>query len=73
MSLEVAAAQVNVGYSRKVVPTMPSVVKIFLIINMRIGRIEIIPALVVLKLFVDLSKDFKGSTQNHNNRFIPNL
>jgi len=54
---EVASAQGNVGLSTGIVtPTMPPMPEIFLIINMWIGRIEIIPVLVLLKLFVDLFK-----------------
>jgi trk system potassium uptake protein len=47
---EVASAQGNVGLSMGIVsPTMPDVAEIFLIFNMWIGRIEIIPALVLFK------------------------
>ncbi len=54
---EVASAQGNVGLSTGIVtPTMPPMPEIFLIINMWIGRIEIIPVLVLVKLFVDLFK-----------------
>jgi len=54
---EVASAQGNVGLSTGIVaPTMPPLTEIFLIINMWVGRIEIIPVLVLLKLFVDLFK-----------------
>jgi len=58
---EVASAQGNVGLSTGIVsPTMPSVAEIFLIFNMWIGRIEIIPALVLLKLLVDQFRRLKG-------------
>jgi trk system potassium uptake protein TrkH len=54
---EVASAQGNVGLSTGiVVPTMPPLAEIFLIMNMWIGRIEILPVLVLVKLFVDLVK-----------------
>ncbi len=54
---EVASAQGNVGLSTGIVTsTMPPLPEIFLIINMWVGRIEIIPVLVLLKLFVDLFK-----------------
>jgi trk system potassium uptake protein TrkH len=57
---EVASAQGNVGISTGIVtPMMPPVAEIFLIINMWIGRLEIIPALVLLKLFFDLFKRLK--------------
>jgi len=55
---EVASAQGNVGLSMGIVSgTMPKVPEIFLIFNMWIGRIEIIPALVLLKGLWDV---FKG-------------
>lgn len=51
---EVASAQGNVGLSTGITsPVMPSVAEIFLIFNMWIGRIEIIPALILLKLLAD--------------------
>jgi len=51
---EVVSAQGNVGLSVGITsPTMPDVTEIFLIFNMWIGRIEIIPALVLLKLLAD--------------------
>jgi trk system potassium uptake protein len=54
---EVASAQGNVGLSTGIVtPNMPSLPEIFLIMNMWIGRIEILPVLVLVKLFVDLVK-----------------
>jgi trk system potassium uptake protein TrkH len=47
---EVASAQGNVGLSTGITsPTMPTAAKIFFIFNMWIGRIEIIPALVLFK------------------------
>jgi trk system potassium uptake protein TrkH len=55
---EVASAQGNVGLSMGIVSgTMPKVPEIFLIFNMWIGRIEIIPAMVLLKGLWDV---FKG-------------
>lgn len=55
---EVASAQGNVGLSMGIVsPTMPDIAEIFMILNMWIGRIEIIPALVLLKGLWDV---FKG-------------
>ncbi|MCC7550983.1 MAG: TrkH family potassium uptake protein [Methanobacterium sp.] len=57
---EVASAQGNVGLSMGIVsPTMPDVAELFLIFNMWIGRIEIIPALVLLKGFLDIFKRYK--------------
>jgi trk system potassium uptake protein len=54
---EVASAQGNVGLSMGIVsPTMPDIVEIFLIFNMWIGRIEIIPALVLFKGLWDVLK-----------------
>jgi trk system potassium uptake protein len=54
---EVASAQGNVGLSMGIVsPTMPDVAEIFLIFNMWIGRIEIIPALVLFKGLWDIFK-----------------
>ena len=51
---EVTSAQGNVGLSTGITsPTMPAVAEIFLIFNMWIGRIEIIPALILFKLFAD--------------------
>jgi len=56
---EVASAQGNVGLSTGITSaTMPSTAEVILIINMWVGRIEIIPALVLLKLFIDLFKRF---------------
>ena len=58
---EVASAQGNVGLSTGIVSsTMPPVAEIFLIFNMWIGRIEIIPALVLFKVGWDLLKRIKG-------------
>ncbi|PKL71358.1 MAG: potassium transporter, partial [Methanobacteriales archaeon HGW-Methanobacteriales-2] len=55
---EVASAQGNVGLSMGIVSAnMPDVPQIFMIFNMWIGRIEIIPALVLLKGLWDV---FKG-------------
>lgn len=55
---EVASAQGNVGLSMGIVSyNMPDVAELFLIFNMWIGRIEIIPALVLLKGLWDV---FKG-------------
>ncbi|OPX58184.1 MAG: potassium transporter [Methanobacterium sp. PtaB.Bin024] len=57
---EVASAQGNVGLSMGIVsPTMPDIAELFLIFNMWIGRIEIIPALVLLKGFLDIFKRYK--------------
>jgi trk system potassium uptake protein TrkH len=57
---EVASAQGNVGLSTGIVsPDMPDVAEIFLIFNMWIGRIEIIPALLLLMVFVDQFKRIK--------------
>lgn len=56
---EIASAQGNVGLSVGITaPIMPSIPEIFLIIGMWIGRIEIIPALVLLKGGIDLFKRF---------------
>ena len=47
---EVASAQGNVGLSVGIVsPTMPDIVEILMIFNMWIGRLEILPAIVLLK------------------------
>ncbi|EKQ54673.1 MAG: potassium uptake protein, TrkH family [Methanobacterium sp. Maddingley MBC34] len=55
---EVASAQGNVGLSMGIVSyNMPDIAEIFMIFNMWIGRIEIIPALVLLKGLWDV---FKG-------------
>ncbi|MDD1773909.1 MAG: TrkH family potassium uptake protein [Methanobacterium sp.] len=57
---EVASAQGNVGLSMGITsPNMPAIPEIFMIFNMWIGRIEIIPALVLLKLLVDQFKRIK--------------
>jgi trk system potassium uptake protein TrkH len=51
---EVASAQGNVGLSMGITsPDMPDIPQIFLIFNMWIGRIEIIPALILLKMLID--------------------
>lgn len=56
---EIASAQGNVGLSVGITaPTMPSIPEIFMIFGMWIGRIEIIPALVLLKGGIDLFKRF---------------
>ncbi|MCE7697502.1 MAG: hypothetical protein K8E24_001130 [Methanobacterium paludis] len=56
---EIASAQGNVGLSVGITsPTMPSIPEIFLIFGMWIGRIEIIPALVLFKVGIDLFKRF---------------
>lgn len=57
---EVASAQGNVGLSMGITsPTMPSIAEIFLIFNMWIGRIEIIPALILFKVLGDQILRFK--------------
>ena len=54
---EVASAQGNVGLSTGITsPTMPQVPQIFMIFNMWIGRIEIIPVLVLLRTSLDIFK-----------------
>lgn len=54
---EVASAQGNVGLSMGIVsPNMPDIAEIFLIFNMWIGRIEIIPAIVLFKGLWDFLK-----------------
>ena len=54
---EVASAQGNIGLTTGIISaTMPPIAQVFLIVNMWIGRIEIIPALVLVKLFIDLVK-----------------
>ena len=54
---EVTSAQGNIGLSTGIIsPTMPPITQVFLIVNMWFGRIEIIPALVLIKLFIDLFK-----------------
>lgn len=56
---EIASAQGNVGLSVGITePTMPTIPEILLIIGMWIGRIEIIPALVLIKGSFDLFKRF---------------
>jgi trk system potassium uptake protein len=52
---EIASAQGNVGLSVGITsPTMPPIPEILLIIGMWLGRIEIIPALVLFKAGFDL-------------------
>jgi len=52
---EVASAQGNVGLSLGIIsPDMPDVAEIFLIFNMWIGRLEILPALVLFKGLFDI-------------------
>jgi trk system potassium uptake protein TrkH len=54
---EIASAQGNVGLSMGIVsPTMPDVAEIAMIFNMWIGRIEIIPVLVLLRGGIELIK-----------------
>jgi len=54
---EIASAQGNVGLSMGITsPHMPEVAEIFLIMNMWVGRIEIIPAIVLFKAFWDMLK-----------------
>jgi len=54
---EAASAQGNIGLTTGIISaTMPPIAQVFLIVNMWIGRIEIIPALVLVKLFIDLVK-----------------
>ena len=54
---EVASAQGNVGLSTGITsPTMPSIAEAFLIFNMWIGRIEIIPVLVLLRASLGIFK-----------------
>ena len=54
---EIASAQGNVGLSVGITSaTMPKIPEIFMIINMWVGRIEIIPAIVLLKVGFDLFK-----------------
>ncbi len=57
---EISSAQGNVGLSVGITqPTMPSIPEIFLIFGMWIGRIEILPALVLLKAGTDLFQRLK--------------
>jgi len=54
---EVASAQGNIGLTTGIISaTMPPIAQVFLLVNIWIGRIEIIPALVLVKLFIDLVK-----------------
>ena len=47
---EVATAQGNVGLSTGITgPSMPAVTKVMFLFNMWIGRLEIIPVLVLLR------------------------
>jgi trk system potassium uptake protein TrkH len=56
---EVCSAQGNVGLSMGITsPTMPQIPQIFLIFNMWIGRIEIIPVLVLLRASLVAFKRF---------------
>ena len=57
---EIASAQGNVGLSVGITsPIMPSIPEILLIIGMWLGRIEIIPALVLFKAGFDLFRRLK--------------
>ncbi|ADJ15351.1 TrkH family potassium uptake protein [Halalkalicoccus jeotgali] len=50
---EVASAQSNVGLSTGITgPAMPTVVKVAFLFNMWIGRLEIVPVLVVLRALI---------------------
>lgn len=54
---EIASAQGNVGLSVGITgPLMPLIPKLFMIFDMWIGRIEIVPALVLIMVGVDLFK-----------------
>jgi len=56
---EVASAQGNVGLSTGITsPTMPKIPQAFLIFNMWIGRIEIIPVLVLLRASVGIFRRY---------------
>ncbi len=58
---EVTSAQGNVGLSTGITsPTMPAIAEIFLIFNMWIGRIEIIPALILFKVIADQFKRIRS-------------
>jgi trk system potassium uptake protein TrkH len=58
---EITSAQGNVGLSVGITsPIMPSIPEILLIIGMWLGRIEIIPALVLFKAGFDLIRRFKA-------------
>ena len=58
---EITSAQGNVGLSVGIAsPTMPSIPEILLIIGMWLGRIEIIPALVLFKAGFDLFRRFRA-------------
>ena len=57
---EISSAQSNVGLSVGIkTPTMPSIPEILLIIGIWVGRIEIIPALVLFKASFDIFKRLK--------------
>jgi len=57
---EISFAQGNVGLSVGITsPTMPSIPEILLIIGMWVGRIEIIPTMVLFKFGFDLFKRLK--------------
>jgi len=56
---EVCSAQGNVGLSMGITSsTMPQIPQIFLIFNMWIGRLEIIPVLVLLRASIGAFKRF---------------
>ncbi len=56
---EIASAQGNVGLSMGITsPTMPQIPQAFLIFNMWIGRIEIIPVLVLIRASLGVFKRF---------------
>jgi len=56
---EIVSAQGNVGLSMGITsPTMPQIPQIFLIFNMWIGRIEIIPVLVLVRASLGALKRF---------------
>lgn len=56
---EICSAQGNVGLSMGITsPTMPQIPQVFLIFNMWIGRLEIIPVLVLLRASVGVFKRF---------------
>ncbi|WP_414470307.1 TrkH family potassium uptake protein [Methanobacterium sp. ACI-7] len=54
---EICSAQGNVGLSMGITsPTMPQIPQMFLIFNMWIGRLEIIPVLILLRTAIGLVK-----------------
>ena len=56
---EIVSAQGNVGLSMGITsPTMPQIPQAFLIFNMWIGRIEIIPVLVLIRASIGVFKRF---------------